>query len=294
MELLGTSLRMSSSFHPQTDGQTERQNRTLEQTIRNYINVKQNDWDEHLVGAELAYNNQRHSSTKYTPSQLVYGQHPNLPLDIITRSTTTKSVNPTAVNTINRWNRMIESAKNNLKEAQENQRKYANQHRRDVQLEVGEKVWVSTENIRSNIKEQIPKLTQKYMGPFEVKEVINPVNYKIDLPASLKINPNIHISKLKQHHPTTTIPHKNNHTRPTPIVSHQGEEQYWIEKIIDKRMVRRGRKEVVEWLVKWEGFPVSEATWEREDKPNQELIDDYNEGLRCNMLVVMSEMIGVC
>ena len=51
--LLGTKLNMSSAFHPETDGQTERQNRTLEEYLRSYINLDQNDWDEHLICAEI-------------------------------------------------------------------------------------------------------------------------------------------------------------------------------------------------------------------------------------------------
>jgi transposase InsO family protein len=62
---LGTRLAMSTAYHPQTDGQTERANRTIEEMLRAYVNTKQNDWDEYLTAVEIAYNNGKQTSTGY-------------------------------------------------------------------------------------------------------------------------------------------------------------------------------------------------------------------------------------
>jgi len=70
---IGTKLAMSTAFHPETDGQTERNNRTLEQMLRNYVNYRQNDWDQHLAAAEFAYNNSKQASTGMTPFFLLTG-----------------------------------------------------------------------------------------------------------------------------------------------------------------------------------------------------------------------------
>src|SRR5215469_18822525 len=70
---LGTTLSMSTSFHPQTDGQTERTNRTLEKMIHAYVNYKQDNWDEYLPAAEFAYNNAKQVSTEHTPFELDCG-----------------------------------------------------------------------------------------------------------------------------------------------------------------------------------------------------------------------------
>ena len=78
---LGTTLTMSTAFHPQTDGQTERANRTLEEMLRARINFKQTDWDDHLAVAELAINNAQQASTGFSPFRLNYGQDVQLPLD---------------------------------------------------------------------------------------------------------------------------------------------------------------------------------------------------------------------
>ena len=77
---MGTTLAMSSGFHPQTDGQTERANRSIEEMLRAYVGRGQTDWDERLGMVEFAYNNSVHSSTGFTPFYLCYGRHPVSPV----------------------------------------------------------------------------------------------------------------------------------------------------------------------------------------------------------------------
>ena len=84
---------MSTSFHPQTDGQTERANRTLEDMLRHYINPSQNDWDQHLAAIEFAINNSWQESTKETPFFLNYGHHPLTPIQLSNGSVTVPKAN---------------------------------------------------------------------------------------------------------------------------------------------------------------------------------------------------------
>ena len=79
---LGTALNISTSHHPQTDGQTERANRTIEDMLRAYVSPLSNSWDEYLVPAEFAYNNSVQASTGFTPFYLTSGQHPHTPLSL--------------------------------------------------------------------------------------------------------------------------------------------------------------------------------------------------------------------
>ena len=80
---LGTKLRMSSAYHPQTDGLTERMNRTVEQMLRNYVNDMQEDWDDHLAATEFAVNNTEQASTKATPFSLVHGRQAVTPVTLL-------------------------------------------------------------------------------------------------------------------------------------------------------------------------------------------------------------------
>ena len=80
---MGTTLAMSSGFHPQMDGQTERANRSIEEMLRAYVGKRQTDWDERLGMVEFAYNNAIHSSTGFTPFFLCYGRHLVSPINML-------------------------------------------------------------------------------------------------------------------------------------------------------------------------------------------------------------------
>jgi len=125
-EKLGTKLAMSTSHHPQTDGQTERMNRTMEEMLRAYTNYQQNNWDELLPAVEFAYNNSKNLSTGFTPFEIDLGQHPNTP----TTFATGKQTNVTATDDfLLKWENIINLTKDNLCLAQERQQQYANKHR---------------------------------------------------------------------------------------------------------------------------------------------------------------------
>jgi len=145
-ELCGTKLAMSTAFHPQTDGQTERANRTLEEMLRHYVSIRQDDWDTKLTAAEIAYNNSVHASTGFTPYYLNSGQHPRLAIDLAAAAGD-RVRNPASANRLAEWQQAIERAKACLKEAQERQARYANQQRREATFSVGDKVWLSTEHL---------------------------------------------------------------------------------------------------------------------------------------------------
>ncbi len=77
---MGLELKMSTSFRPQTDGQTERVNLVIQQILRNYVAVDQRDWVDHLELAKFCYNNSEHSATRSTPFQMVTSKSPIVPM----------------------------------------------------------------------------------------------------------------------------------------------------------------------------------------------------------------------
>src|SRR6185312_12563789 len=197
---LGTQLTMSTAFHPQTDGQTERANRTLEEMLRSYVSFQQKDWDEHLVAAELAFNASKHASTGFTPFYLNGGREVSVPLDLaIEEARTTRQ--PDAAARIQQLHRDLDAAKEHLLKAQQRQAHHADKHRREMRFAVGDAVLLSTAHLKLvGSGDRTAKFTYKYIGPFKIKRVVNNNAYELDLPAQLQIHPVLNVSRLKAYH----------------------------------------------------------------------------------------------
>lgn len=197
--MLGTELKFSTAYHPQSDGQSERTNRTLEEYLRHFVSPRQDDWDEYLDLAEFAINDSVNPSTGYTPFFMAYGQNPHTALDL-----TTEAMVPRAQDFAQEIADTVAHAKIKLEEAHMRQAEQANKHRRKVTFQVGDKVRLSTTNL------QLPstmskKLVAKYIGPFTVEKVVSPVAYKLKLPKSLRIHPVFHVTHAFSS-PGTRIP----------------------------------------------------------------------------------------
>ena len=261
--LLGTKLAMSTAYHPQTDGQTERTNRTLEDMLRAYVNHRQTDWDEHLVAAEIACNNAVQASTGFSPFYLSHGQHPNLPMRSSV-GTDAETRNVSASEAIERMNEAMRKAKENLHAAQQRQKQYADQSRREETYEQGEQVLLSTANL--NNEQRAPKLLPRFIGPFPITRVVSPVAYELQLPpAYSRVHPVFHVSKLRKWHssdPNEFPVRPDPVPRPLPELLDSGEQAWEVERVVGKRTRRvRGRNRT-EYCVLWKGFPEWEKTWE--------------------------------
>jgi hypothetical protein len=279
----GTKLAMSTAYHPQTDGQTERANHTLEDMLRAYVSDRQDDWDEHLVTAEMAYNNSVQASTGFTPYYLNSGQHPTLPMSAsLPISSSSPSVvnppdNPAAASLVSHLYTDLDKARTNLIAAQERQAKYADEGRREETFKVGDRVWLSTTHMVQTGK--TPKLSARYTGPFPVCQVVSPSAYKLSLPRSLRIHPVFHISRLRRHMDSVSqFPLREQDVRPPPDLLESGEEAWEVERVVDKREKRVGRRKQTEYLVLWKGYPEWEKTWEPASnlKNAREAVQAYN------------------
>jgi hypothetical protein len=262
---LGTKLKFSTAFHPQSDGQTERANRTLEEGLRHYVSTNQNDWDEFLPLLEFCVNNSQSSSSHHTPFYLNYGDHPRLPIDNIIPDSNVEEVQ----STLDKLRTTLESAKNHLLRSQQQQSKSANRKRRDFVFCVGEKVWLSTKNIKFVTQGPTTKLNPKFIGPFEIIEKIGAVAYKLKLSHEMlrnKIHPVFHISLLKSHIESNKFTNRQPPRPPPELITEEGEEKFEVEKLLRKRNFRSK----IEYLVKWKGYPNHESTWE----PESTLISD--------------------
>jgi hypothetical protein len=259
---LGTSLTMSTAYHPQTDGQTENSNKTLETILRSVVNFEQTDWDLHLTAAELAVNNSKNATTGYTPFFLAYGREARMPLDAAIAPLFGANSNAAAISALSRWEEALEHARRNIKAAQASQARYADQHRRNILLRVGDRVLLSTKHLRLvGDAHRTPKLASRFIGPYPIKRVINVNAYELDLPPSLRIHPVINVSQLKPYRDGSgDFPHRPPpNDRPAPEAPDAfGQPSWVVERILDKRPYRGG----VQYLVLWKGYPPEEASWE--------------------------------
>ena len=260
---LGTKLAMSTAFHPQTDGQTERANRTIEEMLRAYVSYEQDDWDVRLTAVEIAYNDSKQASSQFTPYYLNSGQHARLPLSVAVESLHA-SKNPTSAERIETLHQDLERAKRYLQQAQQRQAQYANEKRREMRLNVGDQVLLSTHDFRLADPTRTKKLMPPFIGPFPILRVISSTAYELQLPPTMHLHPVFHISKLKMYHDGYEIfpTRPKQYTRPPPDIHENAEEEYEVEKIVKKRVRRYGRGSRVEYLVIWHGYPEWEKTWE--------------------------------
>ena len=135
----GARQAMSTPFHPETDGQTERVNRVLEDMLRHYVSPVQDDWDQHLACAEFAINNADHRSTGTSPFMLNYGCNPRIPFSI-----ERKSKSPAANDFAESMQRRITEARILHRTATQRQKLYAEKGRKDVQFQKDQWVLLSS------------------------------------------------------------------------------------------------------------------------------------------------------
>jgi hypothetical protein len=268
--MLDVQPNLSTAFHPESDGQTERVNQTIEQYLRTFCDYLQTDWADLLPLAEHAYNSTHHASIGMSPFYANVGYHPRLALDL--KATTV----PSAREQLKRLKNIHELARENILKAQEKQAFWANKRRMDPPaFEPGDKVWL----VRKHIKTDRPssKLDAKRLGPFKIVESIGTRAFRLELPPSMKIHNVFHVSLLEEYH-ANPYPARVIQEPPPPVVDEDGAEYFIIERILDSRIPNRGALRNLEYFVHWEGYPVSDRSWipASELKDDDPLVEDFH------------------
>jgi len=245
-KLLGIERRLSTAFHPQTDGQTERTNATLEQYLRAYSNYQQDNWCELLPTAEFAYNNGYQETIKHTPFFANYGTNPEYQaIGHLMGGNITPHEEMSLLHDVLRAE---------MGEAQLRQKEYYDQHRKpDPNLKSGDMVWFLTRNVRTT--RPCKKLDYKKIGPFKILAKIGSSAYKLDLPDTMKIHNTIHISLLEPYE-DNKLPSQRE--EPPPPIIIEGEPEYELEEIVDARLYH-GK---LQYRAKWTGYsPEHDKVW---------------------------------
>ena len=196
--LLNVELRLSSAFHPQTDGATERANKTMTQMLRQCVSLKQKDWVVKLPAIEFAMNSARSSTTGFTPFYLNYGRNPS---PMIWKG---EEVYPGVRMFTENMKNTIMSAHDAIIASHVSQTIQANKRRTPATYKEGDLVYLSTKNITMP-KGRACKLSPKYLGPFPISKVIKEgATYQLELSDELTkcgINRSFHASLLRPHVP---------------------------------------------------------------------------------------------
>jgi len=277
-KLTGTDVRLSTSYHPQTDGQTERDNRTIEDMLRPFVNAHLNNWHQLLPAVEFAYNNSVHASTGHTPFFLNYGQHPRTP-DIFALAPTEPPKNHAVDEFTTRMRNALRSATEHLQRAVAKQKESADKHRRHDEFNIGDKVLLSTENLHIRLPEQTSKLLARRCGPFTITNKLSPLLYRLKLPDNWQVRCDVfHIDTLTRYHESPNFPERAKRIRPVPLHV-DGDTYYLVEAILDRRWDNRKRQ--MQYLVKWLGYDNSHNSWEwtsalEEQQDVAQMIREYN------------------
>lgn len=229
---LKIKLNISTSYHPQTDGQTEIKNSWLAQALRHFVNYYQDDWDTYLHIVEHAINDSMNSSTGYTPFYLDTGQHPRSLLDI--------SLTPSDSLSVREMRDVYAVAKHRIFEAQNKQAIYANRHRLEDPFKIGDFVLLSSKHFTPPNAAGRPtrKFRPSFYGPYKIKSKKG-ISYQLEFPFTWVINDVFHPEKLRPYYWDTS--------GPSPFDSLPQAERT-IEKFIAIRTLNTHRQVLVKWL----------------------------------------------
>ena len=257
---MGTRLHFSTAFHPQTDGQSERTIQTLEEMLRACVIEFQGSWDKYIPLMEFAYNNQFHSSIGMAPYEALYGRKCRTPvywdkegLEIIEGPEIVQE-------TISK----IDIIKGRLKATQDRQKSYYDKHRKEMEYEVGDKVFLRVSPWKGVMRfGQKGKLSPRYIGPYDIVERVGPLAYRLALsPELAQIHNVFHVSMLRRYRSDPS------HVLKDPDIQICENLSYIEERvnIVDCQIKQLRRKDIPMVKIIWKNHGVEEATWETEEK----------------------------
>ncbi|KAJ0614604.1 putative nucleotidyltransferase, Ribonuclease H [Helianthus annuus] len=259
-EAFGSQLNLSTAFHPQTDGQSERTIQTLEDMLRARVMDLGGSWDKHLPLVEFSYNNIYHTSIGVAPFEALYGRKCRSPL-CWSNAGDRQLVGPDVVQ---ETTDKIAQIRDRIKAARDRQKCYADRRRKPLEFEVGDKVLLKVSPWKGvACFGKRGKLNPRYIGPFRILERIGLVAFKLDLPAELNgVHDTFHVSNLKKSLTQDTV------VIPTDEI-HIDDTLHFVEEpveVTDWKVNKTRRSSVKLVKVRWNARHGPEYTWEREDR----------------------------
>jgi hypothetical protein len=275
-KLMRTDLLVTTAYHPQSDGQSERTNQTVEIALRHLVGASKLDWPHFLSEVEFAHNTTVSVSTGKSPMEMVTG------LNMRTGFESAVPGSPLAVSDWTRERQLLrDEAHDALVFAQAKMSIYYDKKHTPITFKPGDKVFISlAKGFASGYK--LPhnvvnrKLSQQHVGPFTIVEAVGKLAYRLDIPPTWRIHPVISVVHLK---PAPSDPFERE-IPPTPdlIQDDTGEEheEWEVEEVLDSRLIGRVKKRKQYWI-KWKGFGPEYNQWVYEDEMNAKDLIDYYE-----------------
>ncbi|GJR29279.1 putative reverse transcriptase domain-containing protein [Tanacetum coccineum] len=257
---LGTNLDMSTAYHPQTDGQSERTIQTLEDMLRACAIDFGKGWVNHLPLVEFSYNNSYHASIKAAPFEALYGRKCRSPV-CWTEVGEAQILGPEL---IQETTEKIIQIKQRMQAARDRQKSYADLKRKPMEFQVGDKVMLKVSPWKGVVRfGKRGKLNPRYVGPFKVLEKVGEVAYKLELPEELsRVHNTFHVSNLKKCHADEPLA--------VPLDGlHLDDKLHFVEEpleIVGREVKRLKRSRIPLVKVRWNSKRGPEFTWEREDQ----------------------------
>ncbi|GJY28601.1 putative reverse transcriptase domain-containing protein [Tanacetum coccineum] len=193
---LGANLDMSTAYHPQTDGQSERTIQTLEDMLRACVIDFGKGWVNHLPLVKFSYNNSYHASIKAAPFEALYGRKCHSPVCWAEVG----EVQLTGPEIVQETTEKIIQIKQRIQAARDRQKSYADLKRKPMEFQVGDRVMLKVSPWKGVVRfGKRGKLNPRYVGPFKVLEKVGSVAYKLELPQELsRVHNMFHVSNLKK------------------------------------------------------------------------------------------------
>ncbi|GJY26683.1 putative reverse transcriptase domain-containing protein [Tanacetum coccineum] len=260
---LGTDISMSTAYHPETDGQSERTIQTLEDMLRACVIDFGKGWVKHLPLAEFSYNNSYHASIKAAPYEALYGRKCRSPVCWAEVG----EAQLTGPELIQETTEKIVLIKQRMQAAQDRQKSYADRKRKPMEFEVGDRVMLKVSPWKGVVRfGKRGKLNPRYVGPFKVLAKVGKVAYRLELPQELsRVHHTFHVSNLKKCYADEPL------VMPLEGI-HVDDKLQFVEEpveIMEREIKRLKRSRIPLVKVRWNSRRGPEFTWEREDSFKQ-------------------------
>jgi len=249
LRLSGIRPRISTGFHPQTDGQTERLNQTIEAYLQAFVGKEQDNWVRLLPMAEFAYNNSTTTRNGMSPFYANYGFYP-----VAMDPASMEPLNLTSQVYVHWMHTMHNESQKRLEDARERMRRYTDPTWKESPVyQVADLVMLNGRNIRTRCP--LRKLDHKNHGPFQIEKIVSPLAVRLTLSRKWKIHNVFHILLLKPYRTSEhrTLPDPSKVLREADDIEQS--EEYDVEEVMS--LVERGRRnnKRILYLVKWLDYP---------------------------------------